>query len=268
MDKQIIANELFPIYETSDGLRKVDGRRLHNYLRSKQEFANWIKNRIERYDFKEGKDFLIILSKTSESGGRPSIEYDLTVGMAKELCMIENNDQGGEARKYFIRVEEQFKAERIDISKLDPNLQMFHHVFQSVAMAQLDIAETKRIAESANQKAEHAETTMSEIKETLLARDEDWRVWINEMLARIAERLGGGKEQHHDLRAKSYQYLKDRTGCKLDIRLDGLKARLFKAGASKTKIKQANKLDVIEEDRKLKEIYSSIVKELSIGTLR
>lgn len=87
----------------------VNARELHEFLESRQEFANWIKNRIERYDFKEGFDFLIILSKTS---GRPSKEYHISIDMAKELAMVENNDKGREARRYFIECEKQLVSSK------------------------------------------------------------------------------------------------------------------------------------------------------------
>ncbi|WP_167496447.1 antA/AntB antirepressor family protein [Desulfopila sp. IMCC35006] len=81
----------------------VNARELHEKLGSRQEFANWIKNRIQRYDFTEGLDYLITLSKST--GGRPTTEYHLTIFMAKELCMVENNEQGKMIRKYFIECE-------------------------------------------------------------------------------------------------------------------------------------------------------------------
>jgi phage anti-repressor protein len=81
----------------------VNGRELHDYLDSGRDFSNWIKNRIEAYDFQEGRDFTTNLAKST--GGRPTIEYSLTLSMAKELCMVENNKQGRMAREYFIARE-------------------------------------------------------------------------------------------------------------------------------------------------------------------
>ncbi|MEW8987688.1 MAG: ORF6N domain-containing protein, partial [Bacillus sp. (in: firmicutes)] len=72
---------------------------------------------------------------------------------------------------------------------------------------------------------------------------------------------------HKEVRNLSYQTLKDRTNCKLETRLENLRNRLADSGATKTRIADANKLDVIESDKMLKEIYTTIVKELSIGTL-
>lgn len=39
------------------------------------------------------------------NGGRPTVEYALTLDMAKQLCMVENNKKGRIARKYFIECE-------------------------------------------------------------------------------------------------------------------------------------------------------------------
>lgn len=98
-------NELIKIEEV-EGKRAVNGRELHDFLESKQEFANWIKNRIEKYGFLEGEDFLTNLSK---SNGRPSKEYFISVDMAKELSMVENSEKGQQARRYFIECEKQLK---------------------------------------------------------------------------------------------------------------------------------------------------------------
>lgn len=84
----------------------VNARELWEFLESKQEFSNWIKNRISEYGFSEGKDFLTNLSK---SHGRPSREYIITLDMAKELAMVENNERGKQARQYFIEVEKRFR---------------------------------------------------------------------------------------------------------------------------------------------------------------
>ena len=85
----------------------VNARELHAFLESKQEFTNWIKNRIDEYGFVECSDFLIILSKST--GGRPRTDYFLSLDMAKELAMVERNEKGKQARQYFIECEKQLK---------------------------------------------------------------------------------------------------------------------------------------------------------------
>mgnify|MGYP002680007941 CR=1 FL=1 len=84
----------------------MNARELNQFLESKQDFSNWIKNRIEKYGFVENQDFEVY-NKIIENpqGGRPTIEYALSVDMAKELSMVENNEKGRLARKYFIECE-------------------------------------------------------------------------------------------------------------------------------------------------------------------
>ena len=89
-----------------DKITAVNARDLWKFLESKQEFANWIKDRVEKYRFVEGKDFLINFSK---SLGCPSKEYFISLDMAKELAMVENNERGRQARQYFIEVEKRFR---------------------------------------------------------------------------------------------------------------------------------------------------------------
>ncbi|CAM4272461.1 BRO family protein [Paenibacillus xylanexedens] len=144
----------------------------------------------------------------------------------------------------------------IDVSKLSPELQMFKATFDAVAKIQIEAAE-------ANQKIIEVQTKVTTIQETILQRDDNWRQKITGMLNGAAQRFGG----HQEIRKESYSRLEERAHCKLNTRLANLKDRLEESGATKTKIEKANRLDVIEADPKLKEIYSTIVKELSIGAL-
>ncbi len=63
---------------------------------AKKKFADWIKERIGKYEFIEGEDFKFFpkKGKTSKQGGRPTDDYSLTLDMAKELSMVENNKIG------------------------------------------------------------------------------------------------------------------------------------------------------------------------------
>ena len=74
------------------------GRRLHQILGSSREFATWIKDRIKKCGFIEGKDFS---TKLSKSGGRPSKEYQLTHECAIIIAAKENTQKGIEFIKFF-----------------------------------------------------------------------------------------------------------------------------------------------------------------------
>lgn len=102
-------DELIPIKETN-GKKAVNARDLHCFLCSKRDFSTWIKDRIDKYDFIEGVDFQSFPEIVErEIGATMRIEYALSISMAKELSMIENNEQGKRARKYFIECENTVK---------------------------------------------------------------------------------------------------------------------------------------------------------------
>lgn len=108
--------ELIKITTNEEGQKLVSARELHEGLKVKRDFTTWIKGRITKYDFIENEDY-IVFTKMGENplGGRPQQDYIITVDMAKELCMVENNDLGRQFRKYFIEIEKQLK----EIKKLD-----------------------------------------------------------------------------------------------------------------------------------------------------
>lgn len=88
----------------------VNARELWQFVESKQEFAHWIKNRIAKWGFVEGEDYMIdkfIKHVPYQGSFRAAeyIDYHLTVNMAKELAMVEANAKGREVRKYFIECE-------------------------------------------------------------------------------------------------------------------------------------------------------------------
>lgn len=112
-------------------INSANARELHVFLNSEQEFANWIKNRITQYGFTENQDYIV---KTTYTGRRPRKEYFITLDMAKELCMVENNERGKEARQYFIKCEKELQAlkfqhyvNKISALEADFRLKATHH---------------------------------------------------------------------------------------------------------------------------------------------
>lgn len=137
-------NEIIKIETTSEG-SVVSARELHKFLENKQHFADWIKSRIEKYDFEENRDYhklyfdvvgnllginhhsnmktdnqevkvlnqigydKFIKTDNQEVTKAHKIDYVITLDMAKELSMIENNEKGRQARKYFIECEKKLK---------------------------------------------------------------------------------------------------------------------------------------------------------------
>ncbi len=101
-------NELINVSYDNTDRPTVSGRELHKALEVETRYNDWFKRMCE-YGFSENEDFYSILSKTSE-GGRPSTDHQLTISMAKEICMIQRSEKGKQFRQYFIKVEEAWNS--------------------------------------------------------------------------------------------------------------------------------------------------------------
>ena len=101
-------NELIKIRE-SNGNQVVSAKELHSYLDSGRDFSTWFKYQVERCMFEKNIDFTPILGKST--GGRPSIDYAITIPAAKEIAMVNGGKNGKNARIYFISCEKQLKEQ-------------------------------------------------------------------------------------------------------------------------------------------------------------
>lgn len=102
-------------------MQTVNARDLHEKLEVGKVFAAWITERVAAYGFVEGADFVTErVGPLSGSGNRGArIDYHLTLGMAKELAMVERNDAGRRVRLYFIECERRAKAKADPVALLN-----------------------------------------------------------------------------------------------------------------------------------------------------
>ena len=82
----------------------VSARDLYERLNIGTRFNDWFPRMVE-YGFEEGIDFYSKVSKTSTSGGRPAMDADISMDMAKEICMIQRTPEGKAIRRYLIDLE-------------------------------------------------------------------------------------------------------------------------------------------------------------------
>lgn len=106
--------QLIKVRKTKEGQQVVSARELWQFLNVGRHFNSWIKGRIEKYDFIENEDFIIVSLITQngvikKGGDRKSLDYILSLDMAKELAMIENNPAGRAVRRYFIQCEKKYR---------------------------------------------------------------------------------------------------------------------------------------------------------------
>lgn len=87
-------------------INSANAREIFCFLKIDTQFSIWLERRILHYNFIENQDYIIELVYTK---GRPRKEYYVTLDMAKELCMVENNEKGRQARRYFIECEKRLK---------------------------------------------------------------------------------------------------------------------------------------------------------------
>jgi anti-repressor protein len=105
-ESEVIMNELITVnYDNEQPT--LSARELHDFLEVGANFRHWFPRMCE-YGFEEGKDFRTFL--TESSGGRPAQDAEITIDMAKELCMLQRNDKGKQARQYFLQLERDWNS--------------------------------------------------------------------------------------------------------------------------------------------------------------
>jgi anti-repressor protein len=88
----------------------VSARELHKFLEVDSQFSHWFE-RMAEYGFTIGVDYEVIAENGYNSkGGRPTTDYQLTVDMAKEICMIQRSEKGKQMRQYFIQLEKDWNS--------------------------------------------------------------------------------------------------------------------------------------------------------------
>ena len=105
-------NELIKI-EVRNGQQLASGRELHKFLEVGTRYDTWINRIIEKYNFIENKDFIVVAQKRASNEIKGYTEFDdhlMTLNMAKEIAMVSNTEKGKQARIYFIKCEEAWNS--------------------------------------------------------------------------------------------------------------------------------------------------------------
>ena len=110
-------NELITVnYDNSDR-PTVSGRELHEALEIGTEYKKWF-SRMCDYGFTEGEDFEKITQKClTSTTGQSITDHQLTINMAKELCMIQRTEKGKQCRQYFISIENAWNSPEAVMSR-------------------------------------------------------------------------------------------------------------------------------------------------------
>lgn len=109
-------NELIKVNYDSDR-PTVLGRDLHEFLEINTEYKKWFSRMCE-YGFSETIDFVKVTQKCpTSSTGQNITDHQLTIEMAKEICMLQRNEKGRQARQYFINLEKAWNTPEMIMSR-------------------------------------------------------------------------------------------------------------------------------------------------------
>ena len=242
--------ELIKIKTNENGEQLVSGRELHEFLEVGTKYTQWF-DEMTKYGFVENVDYSTLNELSEKKEGsrfvkRTIINHAMTLDMAKEISMIQRTEKGKQARLYFIEVEKQYK---LDTSSLSPELQFMNSVVQSLAKQEMA---TKQLSNK-----------LDNITEIVALNTTDWRKDCRALINKMAK-TQGGFGAYQEIQAAIYEEVDRRAGSSLNTRLTNLRRRMAEEGASKSKRDKTNKLDVIEMDKRLKEIYLAVVKDFAI----
>jgi hypothetical protein len=101
------------------------------------------------------------------------------------------------------------------------------------------------------------------MRDVMILSPNAWRKETSEIINKIAQKLGGF-DHIRPIREESYKLLDEKLGVSLSARLLNKKKKMALEGVPKSKMDKANKLDVIEDDKKLINGYVNIIKEMAI----
>lgn len=107
-------NELLKINTTDSERITVSARDLYEFLEATERFNSWF-DRMKQYGLTEGEDFNPLKSLRVQTEGNREVQrevddYQLTIDTAKQIAMLQRNEKGTQARKYFIQVEKEWNS--------------------------------------------------------------------------------------------------------------------------------------------------------------
>lgn len=216
-----------------------------------------------RKHFVEGEDFFIVTPQSlenAEMSEKRTLENDVTSNRGTALITEQGylmlvksftDDLAWEVQRQL--VNGYFRARQL-ANDLSPQMQMLYGMLDQMA-------QTERQAKEAKEIAQKAINTTENIKEAVKPVFDNWREEVNKKFNRIQR---NADKQFNILRVEMYSELERRAGCDLATRLRNKKQRMSESGCTKKEINDYNRMDIIEEDKKLREIFSKIVAEYEI----
>ena len=237
---------------------RPDGTARHRFAENKKHFV-------------EGEDYFVLkpsdLENTELDGFRPvgidTVSPRGTALITEQgyLMLVKSftDDLAWEVQRKL--VSSYFNVHQAVNDQLSPELQALQGLINQMVQKELADKERDRQIAKAQDTAQKAIETTEHIKEAVRPVFDNWRNEINAKFNRIQRNADC---QFNVLRTEMYSELEQRAGCDLNRRIRNRRERMAESGCTKTEISALNKMDIIEDDKKLREIFSKIVAEYEI----
>ena len=267
-DMIVIDNEIVPVYQTDTGEKVVYGSELHKVLGSPSTYREWSKRRLSDIDAVEKNDFEGV--EISTPSGQTKKDHIIKLDSAKEMAMLERNEIGKKVRKHFIEIENRYKQQIIDRTQLSPQTQLILSMSESIAKTELEQKRQAEVLQRLEDKTNKQSEALQTVKDTFTKSEteEETVQWVNHCINKIAESpnfVYSFGNRYAAAKNESYNRLSTKAGCRLDQKLRNSIARAEERGYTKAQINTINKLSVIMADKRLKQIYIGVIKEMMIS---
>lgn len=135
-------NELIKINYEDSNRPTILGRELHEALEVETPYHKWFPRMCE-YGFTENTDFTTTDKNVLRTDGTPmpQIQHDhqLSIDMAKEICMLQRSEKGKQFRLYFIEVEKEWNNPEAVMARA---LQMANRKLEEIKSRNIELTDT------------------------------------------------------------------------------------------------------------------------------
>ena len=121
----------------------------------------------------------------------------------------------------------------------------------------------ERMMQEHQKQLDAVQNKVEAIQEIFTLAPENWKKDVRVTVGKLSVKIAGDYSMMQELYEQIYALLEDRAGADLEARLRNRRKRMEQNGSTKTAVKNVTKLDIIEDDRKLKEIFTAILREMS-----
>lgn len=159
-------------------------------------------------------------------------------------------------------VSSYFNMKEIVNTQLSPELQMLQGLLNQMVQKELADKERDRQIAIAQESAAKAVQTTEQIKEEIISPFDNWR---NDVNAKVREIAIKANIPFQTLFTEMYGELEKKAGCDLSARKRNKQDRMKNSGSRKSDIdRDTTKIAVIEDDKRLKQIFDDIVRRYAV----